>query len=144
MGAMDMPYLKEFYFAEKGKGAFLNGKRLKVSKNNNLGKSFILTDLALRYDFHNKQKVLRKLKGKVYDVRMLGCAVAAYAYVARGFADAYYTTFTNSWDVAAGALIVEESGGKVTDLKGGKWNAEMGNYVSSNGKIHNAFLKTIK
>ena len=143
LGVINLPYFNEIYFAEKGKGAFLNGKRIRVSGQKNIKKSFVVTDLALRYYPNDKIRMIKKLKGKVYDLRVLGCAVYDYAMIARGSADAYITRYTNSWDMAAGALIVEEAGGKVTDFEGNKWNTNMSRFVSSNGKIHGQLLRLL-
>src|SRR3989344_5987937 len=133
MGAINLPYFNELYFAEKEEGAFLNGRKITVSGKKDVKKAFVVTDLALRYRPEEKMRIINKLKGNVYDLRVLGCAVYDYAMVARGSADAYITNYTNSWDAAAGALIVEEAGGKVTDFSGRKWSADMGRFVSSNG-----------
>ena len=144
LGAISLPYFNELYFAEKGKGAFLNGKRIRVSSQKNIKRAFVVTDLALRYYPEGKIKMIKKLKGKVYDLRVLGCAVYDYAMVARGSADAYITRYTNAWDMAAGALIVEEAGGKVTDFDGRRWNTNMSRFVSSNSKIHGQLLKILR
>ncbi|MBS3103134.1 inositol monophosphatase [Candidatus Woesearchaeota archaeon] len=144
LGAISLPCLDELYIAEKGKGAFLNGKRIRVSGKKELKKSFILTDLVLRYNPETKLKMLNRLKGLVYDIRVLGSSVYAFAAVAKGSADAYVTALTNSWDMAAGALIVEEANGKVTDFNGKEWKAEKGRFLSSNKKIHDKLLKLLR
>lgn len=142
-GAINLPYFNELYFAEKGRGAFLNGRRTRVSGQKNIRRAFVVTDLALRYYPSDKIRMIKKLKGKIYDLRVLGCAVYDYAMIARGSADAYITRYTNAWDMAAGALIVEEAGGKVTGFDGKRWNTSMHKFVSSNGKIHRQLLRLI-
>ena len=144
LGVIYLPYFNELYVAEKGKGSFMNGKKIKVSDKKNLKKSFIVTDLVLHYIPGKKIKMLDKLKGFVHDMRVLGSAVYGYAAVAKGSADAYLAPCTNPWDVAAGALIVEEALGKVTDFSGNKWKPEMNNFISSNKKIHRELLKLLK
>ncbi|MBL7056268.1 inositol monophosphatase [Candidatus Woesearchaeota archaeon] len=144
MGTINLPCFKEIYFAEKNKGVYCNGKKISVSKTSKLSKAFVVTDLTLRYDKASKLNVLKKLKWKVYDMRAVGCAVYSYVMVAKGIADVYYTTQTNSWDVAAGALIVSEAGGNVTDFTGEKWNPNQGKYISTNKQLHNQFLKVVK
>lgn len=143
LGCINLPLFNEIYIAEKGKGAFLNGKRIKVSNKKDLKKSFILTEVAFRYVPDN-QTIVDKLKGKVYDIRALGSAVFDYIMVAKGSADAYITPHTNSWDVAAGALIVEEASGKVTDFEDNEWNLKQHKFISSNKKIHSQLLKILK
>ena len=88
--------------------------------------------------------MLNKLKGEVYDVRAMGSAVYGYAMVARGFVDAYITLYTYPWDIAAGALIVEEASGKVTDFNGNTWKAKIGKYIATNNKIHNQLIKVLR
>ena len=144
LGVIYLPYFKELYVAEKGKGAFLNGKRLRVSSNKSFEKTFILTDLVLRYKPEEKIDMLNKLKGKIYDIRAMGSAVYGYAMVARGFVDAYITMYTYPWDIAAGALIVEEASGKVTDFNGKEWKAKIGKYIATNNKIHNQLIKALR
>tara|TARA_Y100000310_G_scaffold70474_1_gene66150 strand:- start:9375 stop:10127 length:753 start_codon:yes stop_codon:yes gene_type:complete len=144
LGVIFLPYFNELYVAEKGKGAFLNGKKIKVSNKKMLKKSFIITDLVLRYLPEKKIDMLNKLKGSVYDIRVLGSAVYGYTSVAKGNADAYITIYTYPWDVAAGALIVEEASGKVTDFKGNGWDANTGKFISSNKKIHDQLVKVLR
>ena len=144
LGVISLPYFNELYFAESGKGAFLNGRRISVSGQKNLKRAFVVTDLALRYHPEGKIRMIKKMKGNIYDLRVLGCAVYDYSMVARGSADAYVTNYTNSWDMAAGALIVEEAKGKVTDFKGNKWKTSMSSFVSSNGRIHEQLLKILR
>lgn len=143
-GAINLPCFSETYFAEKNKGAFLNGKRIFVSTKKDIKKSFITTDLALRYLPDKKLQILGKLKNKVYDIRVLGCAVYGYTMVAKGSADGFISPYTNAWDMAAGALIVEEANGKVTDFKDNKWNVDQHSYIASNKKIHRNLLKILK
>lgn len=144
LGIINLPYFNETYFAERGKGAFLNGKRIRVSSQKDAKRAFVVTDLALRYHPDEKIKALRSLKGKVYDIRVLGCAVYAHTLVAKGAVDAYFTLHTHSWDVAAGALIVEEAGGKVTGIGGSPWNVEQSQFMMSNGKVHGQLLGLLK
>ncbi len=144
VGVINMPYLKEFFVAEKGKGAFMNGKRLRVSKTKKLKDAFLVIDMYLRYKAKNRLDLLNKMKGKAQDFRYWGCAVFSYSRIAKGNIDALIAPDTNSWDAAAGALLVEEAHGKVTDFKGDKWNAKIDSYIASNGKIHEQILKAIK
>jgi len=144
LGSINMPYLNELYIAEKGKGSFLNGKRLNVSNKKNLKNSFIVIDLSIRYVPKKVISILDKLKTKVYDLRAFGCAVYEYAVVASGIADGYITAYTNPWDVAAGALIVEEASGKVTDFEGNSWNPKQNRFITTNSKIHDQLLKLVR
>ena len=143
LGVLHFPILRLTAVAEKNKGAFLNGKKIKVSNKKNLDHSFILFE----YSYANrKEKIgfLEKLNNKTIDVRNFGSAVYNLMLVACGKCDAYVILATHEWDVAAGFLIIGEAGGKVTDLKGGKWKPDKHQFVISNGKLHNKLLKYFK
>lgn len=144
LGILNIPCLKEVYFAEKGKGAFLNNKRIKVSNKKNMKKSFVLTDISPRRIPEEKIKIYKKLKNTAYDIRALGTAIYGQALIARGSADIYITKETNSWDIAAGFLLIEEARGKVTDFNGNNWKPKHGSYIATNGYLHNKILDILK
>lgn len=140
LGLLHFPLLCITAIAQKGKGAFVNGKRLKVSNKKNLDHSFVLFE----YSYANRREkvgFLEKLIHKTIDVRNFGSAVYNLLMIASGKCEAYVILTTNEWDVAAGFLIVEEAGGKITDLKGKKWTFNNKQYVVSTGRIHNELLK---
>lgn len=140
LGVLRFPLLNITAIAEKGKGAFLNGKRISVSGKKSLEHSFILFE----YAYSNRMEkigFLKKLADMPIDVRNFGSAVYNLLLIACGRCDGYLILSTHEWDVAAGFLIVEEAGGKVTDLKGRKWAAGGTKYLISNGKAHKGLLK---
>jgi myo-inositol-1(or 4)-monophosphatase len=139
LGVIGLPYFDEIYVAEKGEGAYLNGERLHVS-DVDLGDALMIYDTKLRV---NKEPMLRSLDALVHEVfliRMYGCATWDLCLVAKGQADLAVDFTGKPWDLAAGALIVEEAGGKVTGLNGSVWNARMEGYIASNGKVHEEIL----
>ena len=143
LGVINFPVLCITAVSEKGKGSFMNGKRIKVSDKKNLDHSFIL----LEFSYANRMEkigFLKKLVNKTIDVRNFGSAIYNLLLVACGKCDSYVVLTTNEWDVAAGFLIVEEAGGKVTDLKGGRWKHDRHQFIISNGKLHNRILKYLK
>ena len=143
MGLLHFPILGITAFAEKGKGAFMNGKRIKVSNKKNLNHSFILYEFAYS---NRKEKIdfLEKLIHKTIDVRNFGSAVYHLLLVACGKCDGFVVLATNEWDVAAGFLLVEEACGKITDLQGKRWNLKQNQFVVSNGKLHKTLLSYLK
>lgn len=143
LGILDFPILKLTAIAEKSKGAFLNGKRIKVSSKKELDHAFILFEFSYA-NRREKTGFLEKLVHETIDVRNFGCAVYHLLLVACGKCDGYVILTTNEWDVAAGFLLVEEAGGKITDLRGGKYNLHQNKYVISNGRIHKELLKYVK
>jgi len=143
LGVMYFPIMKVLAVAEKGKGAFLNGKRLKVSDRKSMNHSFI----AFEYAYTNrKEKVsfLGKFIHTTIDFRNFGSAIYDLLLVACGKCDGFVILSTHEWDIAAGFLLVEEAGGRITDLKGKKWSLYQDKFVISNGKIHSSLLEYVK
>lgn len=143
LGVLHFPILRITAVAEKGKGAFVNGKRAKVSMNGKLEYSFISVNYG-RLDRKRRLKMLESFGDKNMDFRSFGSAVYELLLVACAKSDAYIITSTNEWDVASGILLVEEAGGKVTDLKGDGWDFKKNNFVISNGKLHKELLEYTK
>jgi len=144
-GAIYIPYMKEMYSAEINKGAFLNNKKIKVSKNNDLNQAFI-TYCHGGEEKHMKRllKYYNYLKLNYFDARQLGSAGVELAFVASGKTDLYFAPGEKAWDAAAGSLIVKEAGGKVTDFEGMKWTIASQDILATNSKIHSKILKVLK
>ncbi len=143
LGVIALPALQLIAIAEKGKGAFLNGKKIKVSNKKGLNHSFLFFEF-----FYNNRKekidFLEKLSDNPIDVRNFGSAIYHLLLVASGRSDAYIILYTKEWDVAAGFLIVQEAGGTITELesRGSKVNEKK--YIVSNGKIYEKILGLLK
>lgn len=144
LGLIYIPYLEEMFLAEKGGGAFLNGKRIKVSKIE--GGKAINTFCHGRRNEHIEKALSyysrQKLRG--FDCRQLGSAAAELAFVACGRTESITIPGANPWDVAAGALLVREAAGRVTDFSGKPWGLGSDSILASNGRIHVELLKVIK
>lgn len=143
VGVVFAPFLKELYVAEKGKGAYLNGKRLHVSRTNAFSKSYFVS--CEGGDANNKRvaKINAAFHPLVKDMRKLGSAALESSSVAAERSEAYIVRQISPWDVAAGVLLVEEAGGKVTDFAGKPWKAKKANLVFSNGKVHQKILNRL-
>jgi myo-inositol-1(or 4)-monophosphatase len=139
LGVMHFPALKLTAVAEKGKGAFLNGKKMKVSIKKDLKHAFLLFEYALK-NRKEKAKYLKKFVYDPIDFRNFGSAIYDLMLVACGKSDGFIILWTYPWDVAAGFIVVEEAGGKVTNLKGKKWNLKENKFVISNGGMHSKLL----
>lgn len=130
--------MDECFYAWKNGGAFLNGNKINVTTTKNLSDTLLATGFPY-YDYKHMRsylKILSELMEKTRGIRRLGSAATDLAYVACGRFDAFYEYSLNAWDVAAGALIVQEAGGKVTDFDGGN-NYIFGKEINaSNGHIH--------
>lgn len=112
---------EECFWAVRGGGAFLNGKRISVSQRANLSQSLIATGFPI-YNFSRIQNYMAALEycmRHTHGVRRIGAAAADLCYLACGRVDAFFEYNLSPWDVAAGSLIVEEAGGTVTDFSGG-------------------------
>jgi myo-inositol-1(or 4)-monophosphatase len=146
MGAVYNPFMNELFFAEKGKGATLNEKPIKVSDKDNLLTSCLVTGFPYQYlDAANGPlEVFEKLIRKSIPVRRLGSAALDLCWTAAGRFDGFYEHKLQAWDSAAGYLIVQEAGGTVTDLKGEKYNPYQPGIIASNGKIHDQLLSLMK
>ncbi|HLD89022.1 MAG TPA: inositol monophosphatase [Candidatus Nanoarchaeia archaeon] len=143
IGVIYLPHADELYFAEKGRGAFLNEKRIHVSRRN-ISKAMILATSSISTKKNEKISTLSKVADKIFDYRAFGCATYALTAVASGKADAYILYDAKPWDIAAGFLILEEAGGKITDTQGKEWSAEKKDFLATNGKIQRELLKLIK
>ncbi|OGQ85292.1 MAG: hypothetical protein A2289_10815 [Deltaproteobacteria bacterium RIFOXYA12_FULL_58_15] len=138
------PLRDEMFTAARGGGAFLNGERIHVSATSRLIDAMLTTgfmyDRLFRDD--NNHREFCRLNLLTQGVRRIGSAGLDLAYVACGRFDASWEYCLKLWDLAAGALLVEEAGGRVTDIEGGaEWPG--GNAVASNGVIHSAVLKSL-
>jgi myo-inositol-1(or 4)-monophosphatase len=144
-GAVYNPFIGEFFFAEKGKGATLNNAAIYVSTKTDLKTSCLVTGFPYTYlDMPNGPlQVFDKLIRAGVPVRRLGSAAIDLCWVACGRFDGFYEHKLQAWDSAAGFLIVEEAGGKVTDLKNNYYNPYQPGLVATNGKIHDELIEFI-
>ena len=145
MGAVFNPLMDEFFFAQKGYGATLNDKKISVSLKDNVATSCLATGFPYSYlDTPNGPlDVFNRLIRKGIPVRRIGSAALDLCWTAAGRFDGFYEHKLHAWDSAAGYLIVEEAGGKVTDFKGNKYNPYEPGMVATNGKIHDELLQWI-
>jgi myo-inositol-1(or 4)-monophosphatase len=140
------PTRDEMYTASRGAGAQLNGQRIRVSPRTELDSSILGTGFPLR----NKNKLPNYLLGfttllnKSADIRRTGSAALDLAYVACGRLDGYWEFDLHEWDIAAGALLVQESGGLIGDPEGGETHLQTGNIVAANPKIFRQILAALR
>jgi len=135
----------ECFYAEKGRGAFLNGQKLKISKVNTLSESLVCTGFAyaVRETYYNLDN-FRQFVLKAQGVRRDGSAAMNLAYVAAGRFDGFWERGIQAWDMAAGTLMVQEAGGKVTDITGKPFGLLAENALATNGKIHGQIFRILK
>jgi len=145
-GVIYHPILKDTYVATRGRGAFLNGKRMRVSKTTKLSDSLLTTGFTYRKDeiLKAEMEAFERLSGIVRAIRRPGSAALDLAYTARGVFDGFWERRLSPWDVAAGALLVEEAGGKVTDFQGKSFKIDAGQILATNAKLHPPLIQIIQ
>jgi myo-inositol-1(or 4)-monophosphatase len=143
MGVVYAPAIDEFYFAEKGKGAYLNGVKIQVSDVSDISQSYIFYCEGGEKDRRRTGGLLHKVYPLVTDIRKLGSAGLETAWVAAGKGEAYFSTSIEPWDVAPGVLLVQEAGGKVSDFQGKPWKPQTGDFLFSNKKLHERVLSML-
>ena len=146
VGAVYDPTRQELFTAERGGGAFLNGARLAVSDTTALLDALLVTGFP--YDVHQRSEDLVGLFGAFLSqaraVRRLGSAALDLCYVAAGRFESFWEQHLKPWDVAAGALIVTEAGGRVTGMDGSPFDPVAAHLVASNGHVHEQMLSVIR
>lgn len=140
------PYLRELFHAVAGHGAFLNGKRIKVSQVRQMGDAIIVIGRSHgRKSYHNFVMTQGRLIGQVLNVRALGSSLLDLAYVACGRVEGYIFVppQVSLWDTAAGVLLVREAGGRATDVAGRPWKFRSSSLLATNGLLHGRLLRRL-
>ncbi len=139
------PVRREEFVASRGRGAQLNGRRIRVSKRLNLDSALLGTGIPFKETqsehFPAYMRTLEALAPRCAGIRRAGAASLDLAYVAAGRLDAFWEVGLNAWDIAAGSLLVREAGGLVSDFKGGEDYMESGHIVCGNPKCFKAVLQ---
>ncbi|RPI06883.1 MAG: inositol monophosphatase [Ignavibacteriae bacterium] len=146
LGAVYDPSREELFTAEKGKGAWLNKKRLEVTKTTTLIESLVVTGFA--YDVNERPEPsvthFRNFLAESQAVRRLGSAALDLCYVAAGRFEGFWEGVIHPWDMAAGVLIVTEAGGKWTDFRGYPSTVYKEDILATNGLIHDQMVAVLK
>jgi len=145
-GVIYNPAMDELYTAERGGGAFMNDRRLRVAARRNLSDTVVGTGIPhLGRGHHGRALVdLRNVMGEVAGIRRLGSAALDLAYVAAGRMDGFWEDWLAPWDMAAGILLVREAGGFASDRAGAQEMFDNGSIVAGNEAIHKALLTTLR
>ena len=145
VGAVYDPTRRELFTAERGQGAWLNGRPIEVSPTGTLLDSLLVTGFhyGIQRDPEELVSLFREFITRARAVRRLGSAALDLCYVAAGRFDGYWESKIQPWDVAAGALIVEEARGRVTTTAGTAFRSRAGSVLATNGHIHPLMLEVI-
>lgn len=146
LGVAYDPSRDELFVAEQGRGASLNGDPIHVSDSASLNESLLATGFPhdIRENPRNNLAEYAAFSLRCRGVRRLGSAVLDLCYVAAGRLDGFWELRLGPWDVAAGALMVEEAGGRITDLEGGPFSIDKQQIVASNGRFHEEMVELLK
>jgi myo-inositol-1(or 4)-monophosphatase len=146
LGVVYNPILDELFYAERGKGAYLSGNRISVSREDRLDRSFLCTgfpyDVRENGDFY--LRYFREFMMRSVAIRRPGSAAIDLCYLAAGRFDGFWELKLHPWDMAAASLIITEAGGKATDFRGGPFSIYSQEILASNGLIHEEMLQVIR
>ena len=144
MGIVYDPFHDEIFYAAKGEGCFLNGSPVHVSSAQKLSETIVGVGTAKRELAKENFSRFLQVYESSQDIRRLGSAALELAYTACGRQGGYFEVYLNPWDYAAGMLLVQEAGGKVTDWNGKALNPTQGSQVAgTNGRVHEELLKLL-
>lgn len=145
-GVVYDPVRDEMYTAERGNGALLNDRRLRVTEHKALKGALLGTGIPFRDQRHIDAYLgmLKTLTQETAGIRRPGSAALDFAYVAAGRTDGFWELGLSVWDFAAGALLVQEAGGVVSDIGGGSRHLETGNVIAANVRLHKAMVDAIR
>jgi myo-inositol-1(or 4)-monophosphatase len=146
LGVVFDPNLDELFVAERGRGATVNDRPLAVSPTQTLDESLLATGFPynIRVAKDNNLREYAAFSIRARAVRRMGSAVLYLAWLAAGRLDGYWELRLGPWDVAAGSLLVQEAGGRVTSLTGGVLDLDAPSLVASNGRVHDAILGVLR
>jgi myo-inositol-1(or 4)-monophosphatase len=145
VAAVYQPLLQELFTAVRGRGAFLNGRQLRVSGQARLDQAFLATGFP--YDIRSGRRTnidhFTNFATRCLAIRRAGAAALDLAYVAAGRFDGFWELKLRPWDIAAASLLIEEAGGRITGLTGRPWRLPVRDIVASNGPVHREMLAVL-
>ncbi|WP_454882665.1 inositol monophosphatase family protein [Sphingomonas oryzagri] len=144
-GLVYQPLTDESFWAEKGRGAWLHDRRLRVSSRRDVSEALLATGMPFKGhgDLAEWEKIYRAVGPEVAGIRRFGSAALDLAWVAAGRFDGFWETDLQVWDVAAGELLVREAGGFVTDFRGGDQTRERKQWLAANDSLQPRLLKLV-
>jgi len=144
-GATFAPMLGELYFAQRGKGAWCNKKRLHVTKTSNLQHALLCTGFSYLLEYRKVNlKYFTEFLMKAQAIRRMGAASLDLCWTAAGSFDGFWEMRLGPWDMAAGIVILEEAGAKITDFQGGPVDIRRGDFLGANPALHRRMLDVLR
>jgi myo-inositol-1(or 4)-monophosphatase len=143
-GATYAPMLGDLYWAKRGGGAFRNGRRIHVTKTTNLSHALLCTGFSYLLEYRKiNLKYFSEFLMKAQAIRRVGAASLDLCWTAAGAFDGFWEMRLGPWDMAAGIVILEEAGAKVTDFQGGPVDVRKGDFLGANPRLHRTMLDVI-
>ncbi len=143
-GIIYNPILNEFFWSSKGKGAWCNDRRIRVSNRTKMEECLIGTGLPFgKRTYHNYLSEIDEILKATAGIRRLGAAGLDLAYVASGKLDGFWEKDLNLWDISSGILLVKEAGGRITKMNGKEWDVNSRDVLASNTKIHDSLIEKL-
>ncbi|MGB5792844.1 inositol monophosphatase family protein [Poseidonibacter sp.] len=149
IGIVYNPILNQLFYAIVNEGAYCNDEKIEVSDENNFQKALLSTGFpyssgSCEDDLNDVMRKMKNVLPKCQDIRRLGSAALDLCYVANGTYEGFYEMNLKAWDVSAGLIILQEAGGKVSNIDGNEYKLFENKYiVASNNKIHKDLIKTL-
>ena len=144
-GATYAPMLGELFWAGRGKGAYQNGKRIRVTSESRLEKALLCTGFSYKLEWRKVNlKYFSEFLMTAQAIRRVGAASLDLCWTASGAFDGFWEMRLGPWDMAAGVVILEEAGAKITDLQGGPVDVNHGDFLGANPKLHRRMLDVLK
>jgi myo-inositol-1(or 4)-monophosphatase len=146
VGAIYNPMLKDFFYAQRGGGATLNGVQVRIREQQDLSRTVMAVGFpyAKNKQFMELLENVQRILPETYALRYFGAVALDLAYVAAGRLDAAFFEGLGWWDVAAGIVLIEEAGGQVTDFQGRQVGPDYVSFVAANGPMHQKLLPFLK
>lgn len=145
VGLVQAPAMRQIFHAAKGEGAWLNNRQFHVSQRDSVDQALVATGFITsnKEKLHSQLKLFNKVIDKVRAMRRPGAAAYDLAMVASGVFDAFWEENLSPWDTCAGVVLVEEAGGKVSQLNGGKYDPFQPSILATNGHLHSEFVSML-
>jgi myo-inositol-1(or 4)-monophosphatase len=145
VGVIYDPHREELFHAVRGRGSFMNGERIYVGEQETIGDAIIaMGSPPAEESMEMSLRGIQALMPKCRTIRMLGSAALMLAWVANGRLTCYWEYDLSSWDISAGALLIQEAGGRFTDLNGEDFTLRTRKMCATNGKVHDEILRVLR
>ncbi len=142
LSIVSLPFLKEFCTAQKSKGTYLNGEKMKIRQKESINGWIYFCGIA-NYNKPRVKKIFENTYNFTTNISMIGSVGAGGVFLSSNRIEAIIADWTNPWDMAAPSLLIKEAGGTITDFSGKDWALDSKNFIASNPKIHSTLINRL-